>query len=264
MIEAKQVVKTYRTKGTNGSATVNAVNGVDFIWEPGEFCVLVGESGSGKSTLSQLLMGLISPTSGELLLDGKSIAFSRKHNHKELFTEIQLVLQDGKSSLDPRYSVYDCIAEPLRNLKRINRAEEKRQIQDLLKKMELPQELLTRKAHELSGGQQKRVCIARALAAHPQYIIFDEAVSGLDVLVRKSVLDLLEKLHREQNIAFLFITHDMDVALYLANRILVMKDGFIVEDVPYTGDTSCFHHPYSRLLLNSVLPRQAATSQQAV
>lgn len=264
MIEAKQVVKTYRTKGTNGSTTVNAVNGVDFIWEPGEFCVLVGESGSGKSTLSQLLMGLIPPTSGELLLDGKSIAFSRKHNHKELCAEIQLVLQDGKSALDPRYSVYDCIAEPLRNLKRINRAEEKRQIQDLLKKMELPQELLTRKAHELSGGQQKRVCIARALAAHPQYIIFDEAVSGLDVLVRKSVLDLLEKLHREQNIAFLFITHDMDVALYLANRILVMKDGFIVEDVPYIGDTSCFHHPYSRLLLNSVLPRQAATSQQAV
>ena len=264
MIEAKQVVKTYRTKGTNGSATVNAVNGVDFIWEPGEFCVLVGESGSGKSTLSQLLMGLISPTSGELLLDGKSIAFSRKHNHKELCTEIQLVLQDGKSALDPRYSVYDCIAEPLRNLKRINRAEEKRRIQDLLKKMELPQELLTRKAHELSGGQQKRVCIARALAAQPQYIIFDEAVSGLDVLVRKSVLDLLEKLHREQNMAFLFITHDMDVALYLANRILVMKDGFIVEDVRYTGDTSCFHHPYSRLLLNSVLPRQTATSQQAV
>ena len=105
---------------------------------------------------------------------------------------------------------------------------------------------------ELSGGQQKRVCIARALAAEPEIIIFDEAVSGLDMLVRKSILDLLKRLHGAQSAACLFITHDIDVALYLADRILVMKDGEIIERVSYKGNTKCFVHPYSQLLLNAM------------
>ena len=118
--------------------------------------------------------------------------------------------------------------------------------------MELSREYLKRRPHELSGGEQKRVCIARAIAVSPKMIIFDEAVSGLDVLVRKNILDLLKRLHREQNAAYLFITHDMDVALYLADHILVMKDGSIVEQVHYEGNTEVFRHPYSRKLLASM------------
>lgn len=254
MLVAKQLCKTYEIKTPNGrKQSIAAVNDVDFQLKSGEFCALVGESGSGKSTLSRLLMGLISPNKGEILLNGESIRQWKKHR-KLLYSKIQMVLQDSKSSLDPRYSVYDSVAEPLRNLKNISKLEEKHRVKELMQQMELPHKFISRKPHELSGGQQKRICIARALAAEPEIIIFDEAVSGLDVLVRKNILDLLKEVHNMQKAAYLFITHDIDVALYVANRILVMKEGKIVEQVYYYGDTSCFTNPYSKLLLSTMLP----------
>ncbi len=256
MLEAVNLQKEYFVSGQNSAKnTIKAVNEVNLRLEKGEFCALVGESGSGKSTLSQLLMGLIPPTSGDVLLNGKSIVPKGKRRERILCSKLQIILQDGKSALDPHYTVYQSIAEPLRNLMNLTRNEEKQRVSVLLEQMELPQEFLKRRPYELSGGQLKRVCIARALAAEPEVIIFDEAVSGLDVLVRKSILDLLKRLHREKKSTYLFITHDMDVALYLANRILVMKDGEIVEQVSYRGDAECFHHPYSKLLLNAMAPK---------
>ena len=127
--------------------------------------------------------------------------------------------------MDPRFTVYQIIAEPIRNFRKLSKKEEEREINDLLTMMELPEEIKLRKAHELSGGQQKRVCIARALAAQPDVLIFDEAVSGLDVLVRKHILDLLKRLHQERKMTCFFITHDLDVALYLADRVMVMRCG---------------------------------------
>ena len=253
MLEARSVCKGFPSQN-NHRELVTAVRGVSFTLDRGEICALVGESGSGKSTLSKLLMGLIPPTSGDILLDGKSIVPDGRRRNRTLFTRLQLVLQDGRSALDPRMTIYDSIAEPIRNLTRLSRCEEKQSIEKLLVEMELSKELLRRKPAELSGGQQKRVCIARALAARPEYIIFDEAVSGLDVIARKSILDLLKRLHSTQNTAYLFITHDMDMALYLAKRILVMKDGEIVEQVHYHGDPGCFIHPYSKLLLKAMMP----------
>jgi ABC-type dipeptide/oligopeptide/nickel transport system ATPase subunit len=232
---------------------VEAVKNVSLTLREGEFYALVGESGSGKSTLSQLLMGLVSPSSGDILLEGKSIVPRGKKRDRALCSRLQLVLQDGKSALDPRLTVYACIAEPLRNLTRCTKREEERKIYALAEEIELPRECLCRRPTELSGGQQKRVCIARALAAEPEIIIFDEAVSGLDVLVRKSILELLKRLHSAQKATYMMITHDIDVALYLANRIMIMKDGGIVEQVCYQGDTSCFTHPYSQLLLGAML-----------
>ncbi|WP_250229269.1 ABC transporter ATP-binding protein [Anaeropeptidivorans aminofermentans] len=252
MLEARGVCKSFPAQ--KNKKELVAVNSVDFMLRKGELCALVGESGSGKSTFSRLLTGLIPPTSGDILLDGKSISANEWRRNKALCSRIQLVLQDGKSSLDPRFTIYEIIAEPIRNLKKCSKTEERQKIEKLIEEMELPAECLGRKPSELSGGQQKRVCIARALAAEPEIIIFDEAVSGLDVLVRKSILDLLKRLHCTQNLAYLFITHDMDVALYLANRILVMKDGNIVEQVYYRGDPGCFVHPYSRLLLQAMTP----------
>lgn len=255
MLEAKNVYKVYGSnKAFWHQQTTYAVREVNLCLLPGEFCALVGESGSGKTTLSQLLAGLIVPTSGEILLDGKNIVSNGCRRDRNLSSRIQLVLQDGKSALDPRFTIYNSIAEPLRNLKRLSKSQEQKKVLALMDEMELPVKLQNRKAHELSGGQQKRVCIARALSVEPEIIIFDEAVSGLDMLVRKNILELLKRLHQEHKATYLFITHDMDVALYLANRILVMKDGSIIEERRFEGDTACFTHKYTRLLLDAMLP----------
>lgn len=254
MLEAKNISKVFgSSKLKEEKNKVNAVKGVNFSMMPGEFCALVGESGSGKSTLAQILAGLIAPTSGGVFLDGKSIAPVGHGRSKELCSRIQMVLQDGKSALDPRFTVYESIAEPLMNLMKINKSEEQERVFNLMEKMELSKSLYNRKSYELSGGQQKRVCIARALATEPEIVIFDESLSGLDVLARKRVLELLKHLHKEQKMTYLFITHDMDVALYVANRISVMKNGSIVEERIYQGNVSCFSHPYSKLLLSSML-----------
>lgn len=248
MLEVKDVSKVYRKP--DGTGVISAVEHVDFQMKEGQFYALVGESGSGKTTLSRLLMGLIPPTSGEVLLDGVSIIPHGRRRAKALCAKMQLVLQDGKGALDPHLSIYENIAEPVRNLTKLSRAEERECICGLMEKMELSMDFLKRRPHELSGGEQKRVCIARALAADPEIIIFDEAVSGLDVLVRKGILDLLKRIHRGRNGSYLFITHDIDVALYLADYVLVMKDGRIAEQARYRGDTSIFQHPYSRMLLD--------------
>ncbi|MGI6176362.1 MAG: ABC transporter ATP-binding protein [Christensenellales bacterium] len=254
MLEARNVCKNF-SHGSGGHQLVEAVRNINLTLREGEFYALVGESGSGKSTLSRLLMGLLPPSSGDVLLNGRSIVPKGRKRDRALCSRLQLVLQDGKSALDPRFTIYDCIAEPIRNLTRCTKREEEQRVLALTDGIELPRDCLKRRPSELSGGQQKRVCIARALAAEPKIILFDEAVSGLDVLVRKSILDLLRRLHRAQTAAYLMITHDIDVALYLADRIMIMKDGEIVEQVRYQGDTACFTHPYSRLLLQAMLPK---------
>jgi ABC-type glutathione transport system ATPase component len=242
----------------NAKRSIHAVDGVDIVLKDRESYALVGESGSGKSTLSRLLMGLIPPTSGDVLLDGTSLFCLSGKTAKQRFTRMQLVLQDSKSALDPRFTVYDSIAEPIRNLLNVSRQQEAEMVEALMRQMDLPPTLLRRRSHELSGGQQKRVCIARAIAVSPQIVIFDEAVSGLDVIVRKSILELLKRLQTEHGYIYLFITHDIDVALYIAENIMVMKEGKIVDSVRYAGDTGCFKHPYSRLLLDSLLPENSA------
>lgn len=251
MLEARCLSKRYEKSAS--AVSKYAVDHVSFSLESGSFCALVGESGSGKSTLARLLSGVLVPTEGHILLDGVPLSCKQFRQNPQLRSQVQLVLQDGKSALDPRFSVYRSIAEPLRNLKYISRAKERERVYRLMEELELPCALAERKAHELSGGQQKRVCIARALAAEPKFVIFDEAVSGLDVLLQKNVLDLIKRIHRKFQMSCLFITHDMNAAMYLADRILVMQNGVIVEDRPFAGESDCFIHPYSQLLLSSVL-----------
>lgn len=235
MIKVNNLSKEFHEQGTSNELL--AVDHVDFTIQNGSFCALVGESGSGKSTLAQLMCGLLVPSSGEVLFEGKNISLCRGKQKQVLRSKIQLILQDGKGAMDPRFTVYQIIAEPIRNFRKLSKKEEEREINDLLTMMELPEEIKLRKAHELSGGQQKRVCIARALAAQPDVLIFDEAVSGLDVLVRKHILDLLKRLHQERKMTCFFITHDLDVALYLADRVMVMRCGKIIEDRTFHGST---------------------------
>lgn len=232
-----------------------ALDNVSFDVGNGEFCAIVGESGSGKSTLSRIITGIIPQTSGKVFFDGDEDLDPRRIAPKTLYKRIQLVLQDAKSSLDPHFTVYKCIAEPIRNLTGLSKKEERERVLELIRQMELPEEILKRKPTELSGGQQKRVCIARALAAAPELLIFDEAISGLDVIIRKSILDLLKEIHCKSGCTILFITHDMDVALYMASRIIVMKDGKVVEDAACGKGPGFLSHPYSKLLSSAMMPQ---------
>ncbi|MFA6840607.1 MAG: dipeptide/oligopeptide/nickel ABC transporter ATP-binding protein [Sphaerochaetaceae bacterium] len=253
MLEARHLTKRYPTRIDGFHGEVAAVQDVNISLKDGRAYALVGESGSGKSTLAMLLSGLIPPTSGDVTLNGTSIVPRGQLRDKRLCTQLQLVLQDGKSALDPKMSVYRNIAEPIRNLTPMGREAEKAVIERLAAEAELTLEELCRRPHELSGGQQKRACIARALATNPQVIIFDEAVSGLDVLIRKSILDLLKRIQAKRKATYLVITHDIDVALYLADSIMIMKDGRIIGQVDFRGDFSCFTHPYSRRLLHAAI-----------
>ena len=250
MLIAEHVAKSFK----GGGRSTLAVKDASLTLTPGELTVLVGESGSGKTTLCRLLAGIAAPSAGTVLLDGKSVAPPARRKDRALCASIQMVLQDGKSALDPRFTVYRSIAEPIRNLLRLPKREEKALVASLMERVELAPELLKRRAAELSGGQQKRVCIARALATSPRYLIFDEATGGLDVLVKEKILALIRAVHTQSGAATLMITHDMDVALYMADRIVVMRQGEIVENTPYTGDPGCLTHPYSQLLLEKMDP----------
>lgn len=252
LLNVSNLSKIYSIKNNKQKAKVKAVDNVSFTLEDGVFCAVVGESGSGKTTLSQMLACLIMPTEGTIEVDNIKFNELDRHGRKEIHKKIQLILQDSKSALDPHMSIYDSIVEPLRNMKKVSRDEEKRRIYEIAEVMDLQKESLKKKPDSLSGGQLKRACIARALICEPEIVIFDEAITGLDVIVRKKVLDLIKKLHEKTGSIYIFITHDMDVALYLASKVLVMKDGKIVEDVEYSGNKDEFTHPYSKLLIESM------------
>ncbi len=250
MLTAEHVSKIYG----KGSESFYAVRDASVSLSPGKLTVIVGESGSGKTTLARIMAGIIKADEGSVSLDGKNAAPPARRRDRGICSQIQMVLQDGKSALDPRFTVYRSIAEPVRNILRLPKDEEQKLVYSLMERTELPRGLAGRRPAELSGGQQKRVCIARALATSPKYLIFDEAVSGLDVLLKEKILKLIEDIHRQTGAATLMITHDMDIALYMADRIIVMRDGLIVEDREYSGKSECFTHPYSKLLLRQMDP----------
>lgn len=247
VLVAEQLSKKYTVKEKGKKLSFYAVKSVSLTLEKGVRYALVGESGSGKTSLVHMMAGLVRPSGGSVFLDGRDI-FSFK-NRRSIYRKLQFIFQDAGSTLNPRMTVYKLIAEPLRNLLKLPYAEEKDRVFQLMERMALSKDLCKRKPRELSGGQQKRVSIARAIGVKPELIIFDEAFSGLDVIVRKNILELLRDLHKELACTYLMITHDIDVALYSADTIFVMKDGEIVECTEYNGDKNCFKHEYSRLLL---------------
>lgn len=257
MIELKNISKSYITRDRHGKKiSVDALRQVSLSLDNHTSYALVGESGSGKSTLARMLACVEGPTSGEIWFDGNNIASMHPKELRLKRTEFQMVLQNAQSSLDPRLRVYDSIAEPIRCLTRMDRMDERKKVLEIIEKVQLSPSMLTRLPHELSGGQQKRVCIARAMSVSPKFIIFDESVSGLDVTVRKQILDLILQLNKEGWLSmFLFITHDIDVALYMADNIFVMKDGTIIEQVKNAASYADFHHEYSRILIESLPPR---------
>ncbi len=237
---------------------VKAVDDVSFEIRKGETVGLVGESGCGKTTLGRSLLGLIKPSSGKILLDGKDITALERKDWKALRKNIQIVFQDPYASLNPRLSIGSAIAEPLEvHHPDFSASARKEKVYELLRKVNLKEEHYNRYPHEFSGGQRQRIGIARALALNPYFIVFDESVSALDVSVQAQVLNLLNDLKEEFGFTALFISHDLSVVHYISDRIMVMNQGRIVE----TGSADeVFHSPkeqYTQKLVSAIPGKNA-------
>jgi peptide/nickel transport system ATP-binding protein len=231
---------------------IRAVDGVSLAIAPGETLGLVGESGCGKSTVGRLVLGLEALTAGEVRLGGEAVSQMRREGLRRLRRSVQVVFQDPFSSLNPRMTIGQIVAEPLavhriRPLKQIPA-----RIEELLTKVGLLPYMATRYPHELSGGQRQRVGIARALAFEPQLIVCDEPVSALDVSIQGQVMNLLGDLKREQGLAYLFIAHDLAVVRHISDRVAVMYLGRIVELADADTLYRAPRHPYTRMLIDAV------------
>jgi peptide/nickel transport system ATP-binding protein len=256
LLEVRKLQKFFPIKtGLFGkvAGNVHAVDGVSFSIRKGETLALVGESGCGKSTVGRSILRLFDLTSGEVLLDGVRIDSLTPSALRPLRKRIQVIFQDPFSSLNPRMRVYDVIAEPIRNFGLCNsEAEIRTRVFQLLEKVRLPKDAGLRWPHEFSGGQRQRICIARALAAEPELIICDEAVSALDVSVKAQIVNLLQDLQKELGLALLFISHDLAIVEHMTHRVAVMYLGKIVELADRSELFSTPLHPYTVALLSAV------------
>lgn len=269
LVEVRDLVKHFPIfGGLFGRATkrVHAVDGVSFQIARGETLALVGESGCGKSTVGRCLTRLTDLTSGEIRLDGQRIDMLNSKQMKPVRKRLSIVFQDPFSSLNPRMNVEAVISEPIRNHGIAKSGEErKRLVGDLLERVGLRREDMSRMPHQFSGGQRQRICIARALASDPDVIVCDEAVSALDVSVQAQIINLLMKLQAELGLTMLFISHDLAVIEHMSDRVAVMYLGRIVE----TADRDTLFanplHPYTKALLSAVpLPDPKAKRERII
>jgi len=232
--------------------TVNAVDGVSFEIQEGRTLGLVGESGSGKSTTGYCILQLIKPTAGSVRFQGKELTKMGREEVRKMRREMQIVFQDPYSSLDPRMTVGDIVAEPLEVHGVGSRRGRRARVRELLDVVGFNPDYGNRYPHEFSGGQRQRVGVARALALNPSLIVCDEPVSALDVSIQAQILNLLKDLQRDFGLTYLFISHDLAVVRGMSDDIAVMKDGKIVETG--TADEVYEHpkHEYTRALLAAV------------
>jgi peptide/nickel transport system ATP-binding protein len=232
---------------------VHAVDGVSFEIARAETLSLVGESGCGKSTVGRAILRLFDITSGQVVLDGQRIDDLGPRGLRKMRRRVQVVFQDPFSSLNPRMRVRDILAEPIRNFGLAkSSAELDARVAELMDIVRLPRDALNRRPHEFSGGQRQRIGIARALAAKPELIVCDEAVSALDVSVKAQIVNLLQDLQREFGLALLFISHDLAIVEHMTHRVAVMYLGKIVELAPRRQIFAAPRHPYTKALLSAV------------
>ncbi|RXJ74232.1 dipeptide ABC transporter ATP-binding protein [Veronia nyctiphanis] len=232
--------------------TLHAVKDVSLTIDEAETVAVVGESGCGKSTLGRIVSLLESPKDGELEIAGVDPRTLSKNELKELRKKLGLVFQDPFSALNPRMPISQLVAEPLEVYNIGTQAQRQAKVLECLKAVGLSEDALDRYPHEFSGGQRQRICIARALVLDPKLIIADEPLSALDVSVQSQILNLFTELKQTRNLSFFFISHDMAVVDYLADTIVVMYLGQVVESAPRTEFFTNPAHPYSRALLNAV------------
>ncbi|MDO4426723.1 MAG: murein tripeptide/oligopeptide ABC transporter ATP binding protein OppF [Moraxella sp.] len=247
-------------------ATLKAVNGVSFDLKAGETLGVVGESGCGKSTLARTIIGLVKAKSGSILFDGKELVGMSEKAMRETRKDIQMIFQDPLASLNPRMTVGEIIAEPLRTYyPKKPKAEVEAEVKAMMKKVGLLPNLVNRYPHEFSGGQCQRIGIARALILRPKLIICDEPVSALDVSIQAQVINLLQEIQEEMGLALIFIAHDLSVVKHISDRVLVMYLGNAVElgtdEAVYAKPT----HPYTEALMSAVpLPDPEAERNKVI
>lgn len=238
---------------------MTAVRNVDLEIGRGEVVGVVGESGCGKSTLARLILRLIEPTHGEVMLDGVPLSGVGRRELRAARRRMAMVFQDPYSSLDPRYSIADCLAEPFKVQSRPVSAEA---IAEMLEAVSLPASTASRHPHQLSGGQRQRVGIARALALKPDLIVLDEPTASLDVSIQAQIIELLSSLRDRLGLTYLFISHDLGLVRYFCDRVVVMYLGSVVEVLPTASSEP--RHPYTRALMDSsFVPDPAARREIA-
>jgi len=251
-----QAEKLYYSFRLDNRIAVKAVNGVDLTVNKGEIVSLVGGSGCGKSTLARLLTGIYKPRSGRLYFNGKdltSASFLRTQEGKELSGQRQLLFQDSTAAMNQRFTVRQIIEEPfILRFPQIKKEDKRQKIGELLYSVSLDEAILTLYPWELSGGQRQRVCIARALALNPGLLVADEPLASLDVSVQAQMVNLLQKLRRENNLTIVFIAHDLSMVRYISDNIAVMNEGKIIEQASAAEIFNAPKQPYTRAMLKAV------------
>jgi len=251
VLEARDLRRTFSSGSRLTPTKVSAVDGVSLQLHAGETLGIVGESGCGKSTLARMLVGLERPDGGTLTYHGTDVTRARRSDRRLLRTGVQMIFQDPYTSLDPRMSVGDIIAEPMAATRSASPAARRERVAELLGLVGLAPDMMSRYPHQFSGGQRQRIGIARALALDPDVLVCDEAVSALDVSVQAQVINLLGELQRRLGVAIMFIAHDLSVVRHIADNVAVMYLGRIAEQ----GDTETVYgspaHPYTQALLSA-------------
>ncbi len=255
ILEVRHLKKYFTLKKTitgKPLQSLRAVDDVSFIMKPGQTLGIVGESGCGKTTMGRTVLKLHQPTSGQVFFNGVDIAKYPPRKMRALRTEMQIIFQDPYSSLPPRSTVGDILAEPVKVHKIVPPSEVKNYVLKLMDNCGLRDYYYERYPHEFSGGQRQRICIARALSVNPKFVVCDEPVSALDVSIQAQIINLLKKLQQERGLTYLFISHDLSVVKYISDRIGVMYLGSIVEfgskDEIFTNPL----HPYTQALFSAV------------
>ena len=246
MIQVEHVCKQY----TNHHHTVHAVNDVSFSVAPNERIGIAGGSGSGKSTLLRLIAMLEKTTSGTIRLFGEDITSIQ--NHRDIYRSMQMMFQNPLAIIPPRMNLEAFMLEPYINYGLMDEASAKEDICKWIQHVDLPESIVQKYPHEVSGGQLQRVVLARIMLMHPKLVLFDEPTSALDAVNQKLVLDLLQKLHQEQPFGYVFVSHDIGLLQAVTDRIMVMKDGHIVEIIESKRLKEAVH-PYTKALVKASL-----------
>ncbi len=254
LLELKNIKKYFPVKGGFFGTTgehVKAVDGIDFAMKPGENISLVGESGCGKTTLARIILRLMEADTGSIVFDGQDITRFSSRQMIQPRKNMQMVFQDPYSSLDPRFTIRRVMREGLTPEKGLYRSEEEKQdrARELLESVQLSGDILSRYPHEFSGGERQRIAIARALMLNPKLLVLDEAVSSLDVIIQKQLIDLLASLQEKFDLTYLFISHNLKVVKKISHKIAVMYRGKIVEVAATDEIFKNPLHPYTKELL---------------
>lgn len=249
LLEVKNLKKYFSTP----KGTLHAVDDVSFAIDKGKTLGIVGESGCGKSTTGRAILRIIEPTEGEVLFEGEDVGKLSKEQMRKKRTEMQIIFQDPFSSLNPRKTVSETIAEPLKLHGLVKGKQERMdRVIEIMKIVGLAERLVNSYPHELDGGRRQRIGIARALAVNPKFIVCDEPVSALDVSIQAQILNLMDELQEKMGLTYMFITHDLSVVNYFADDIAVMYLGRMIEKAPSEELFANPAHPYTKALLSAI------------